>query len=119
LQAGAAAEGVVREGENVIGLMVGKMEEEQVQALVNGVDEAHLPCQGMDRADASAAEAADAVGDLIVAFRGSEHGLAAAVSVGTIEPALDTLLAAAQLAAYLGIHSKFLRERMVSWGHQP
>src|SRR5208283_2764735 len=43
LQASAVAQGVVGKGQDVVGLMVREVELEQVQATVDGVDEAEAP----------------------------------------------------------------------------
>ena len=45
LQAGAVAQGVVGEVEDVVGLVIGQMDLEQVQAVVDGVDQAELAGQ--------------------------------------------------------------------------
>ena len=82
LQAGAVAQGVVGEVEDVIGLVVGQVELEQVQAVVDGVDEAELAGQEVHGADAAVADAAAAVADFIVDVAGGEHGLGAAAQVG-------------------------------------
>ena len=108
LQAGAVAQGVVGEVEDVVGLVVGQVDLEQVQAVVDGVDEAELAGQGVDGADAAVADAAGAVGDLVVDVAGGEHRLAAAAQVGLVEAALDAALAVGQLLAYLSFHSKSL-----------
>ena len=50
--------GVVGEVEDVIGLVVGQVDLEQVQAPVDGVDEAELAGQGVDGADAAVGDAA-------------------------------------------------------------
>ena len=73
-----------------------------------------LPGQQVDGADAAVADAAAAVGDLVVDVAGGEHGLGAAAQVGLVEPLLNPLLAAGQLPAYLGVHSKSLRD----WGDE-
>ena len=56
LQTGAVAQGVVGEGQDVVGLVVGEVELEQVEAAVDGVDEADLARQGVEGADAAAAD---------------------------------------------------------------
>jgi hypothetical protein len=108
LQAGAVAQGVIGEGEDVVGLVVGEVEREQVEAAVDGVDEADLVCQGVQGSNAAAAEAAGAVGDLVVDVPGSEHRTLAVEDVGFAEAAGDAALAVGQLLAYLSFHSKSL-----------
>jgi hypothetical protein len=109
LQAGAVGQGVVGEGQDVVGLVVGEVELQQVQVAVDGVDEADLTGQGMNGADAAAADAAGPVGDLVVDVRGGEHGAVTRLGGGLVEAALDAALAVSQLASYLGLHLKSLR----------
>jgi hypothetical protein len=89
--------------------MVGAVELEQVQAAVDGVDEADPACQGVHGTDAAAADTAGAVGDLIVDVAGGEHGPLAVGCVRPVETALEAPLAVGQLPTYLGLHSKSLR----------
>ena len=53
VEAGAVAQGVVGEVEDVVGLVVGEVELEQVEALVDGLGEAELADQEVDGADAA------------------------------------------------------------------
>jgi hypothetical protein len=108
LQAGALAQGVVGEGQDVVGLMVGEVELEQVEVAVDGVDEADLARQGVKGTDAAAADAAGAVGDLVVDVTGGEHRTLAVGHIGLVEAARDAPLAVGQLLAYLRFHSKSL-----------
>jgi hypothetical protein len=110
-QAGAFAQGVVGEVEDVIGLVVGQVELEEDQAPVDGVDEAELAGQGVNGTDAPVGDAAVAVADLETDVGGGEHRALAAVEVGWGKAALGAALALGQLAAYLGFHSKFLAWR--------
>ena len=119
LQTRAVAQGVVGEGQDVVGLVVGEMELEQVQAVVDGVDEADPACQGVQSADAAAADGAGAVGDLVADVGGGEHRPSAAVHVGFVEAAPDAALAVGQLSAYLGFHLKSLRSSRGAWRLQP
>jgi len=66
LQTSAVTECVVGEIENVIGLVKGQVDLEQVKELVDGVDEADLSGQGVENADAAVNEAAAAVGEVVV-----------------------------------------------------
>jgi len=108
LQAGAVAQGVVPQGEDVVGLVVGEVELEEVQAAVDGVDEADLAGEGVEGADTAAAEAAGAVSDLVVDGAGGEHRTAAVRDVGFVEAAGAAALAVGQLLSYLSFHSKSL-----------
>ena len=119
LQTRAVAQGVVGEGQDVVGLVVREVEFEEVQAVVNGVDETDPAHQGVEGADAAAADRAGAVGDLVVDVGGGEHGPSAAVHVGPVETALDAALAVGQLSSYPGFHLKSLRSSRGSWRVQP
>ena len=55
-EAGAVAQGVVGEVEDVIALVIGEVELEQVESLVDGLDEAELADQQLDGADAAAGD---------------------------------------------------------------
>jgi hypothetical protein len=118
LQAGAVGQGVVGEGQDVVGLVVGQVELEQVQATVDGLDEADLACQGVQGPNAAAAEAAGAVGDLVVDGAGGEHGLSAVRDVGLVQAAFNAALAVGQLLAYLAFHSESLGEGTGCWSAQ-
>ena len=65
----------------MIGLVVGQVEFEQVQAAVDGLDQADLASQSVEGTDAAAAQAAGAVGDLVV-----EVGPAASVPSRSSSP---------------------------------
>ena len=54
VEAGAVAEGVVGEVEDVVGLVIGEVELEQVESFVDGLGEAELLDQELDGADAAA-----------------------------------------------------------------
>jgi hypothetical protein len=108
LQTGAVAEDVVREREDVIGFVVREMELEQMQTVVNGINETHLPRQGMHGTDPAGGQATGSVSDLIVNITGGEHGPVAPFQVSLVQAAFDPALAASQLLAYLGFHLKSL-----------
>ena len=75
MQAGAATQRQVGQGEHVVRFMVGQVDLEQVEASVDGLDEAESAGQGVDGADAADGDAAAAFGDLIVDVAGGHHGL--------------------------------------------
>ncbi len=54
VEAGAVAQGIVGEVEDVVGLVVGEVELEQVEPLVNGFREAEVADQQLNPADAAA-----------------------------------------------------------------
>lgn len=112
-QAGAAAQGVVGEGEDVIGFAIAVVDLRQVEAVVDGGAQAEPLGEGVHDADAAAGDAALAGGDLVMDVLGGEHGLAGRGAVGAVEPALAAALGAGQLLTYLGSHSKSLRSGVV------
>jgi hypothetical protein len=109
LQAGAVGEGIGGEGEDVVGLVRGEVEREQVQVVVDDLDAADLAGQGVADAEAAAAEAAGARGDRVVASRSGAHGSVTARSGGLVEATRDAALAVGAWASYLGLHLKSLR----------
>ena len=56
LEAGAVAQGVVGDVEDVVGLVVGQVELEQVESLVDGLGQAEFADQELDGADAAAGD---------------------------------------------------------------
>jgi hypothetical protein len=113
LQASAVAQGVVGQVEDVIGFVVGQMDLEQVQLIVDGIDEADPSRQQMDGADAAVRQAACAIGDLVMNVGGSEHGMVQVAEPFFVESAFNSALAVGQLLMYLGIHSKSLSVRVM------
>ena len=59
----------------MIGFVIGQMNLEQVETSVDGLDEAELVGEGMHGADATVADAAGALGDLVVDVASCHHGL--------------------------------------------
>ena len=106
MQAGAVAQGVVGEVEHVIGLVIGQMNLEQVQLVIDGIDQADLAGQDVKGADAAMGQSAAALGDLVVDVGRGEHGPVHSTQTRFVEAALDSALAVCQLAAYVGVHSK-------------
>jgi hypothetical protein len=108
LEAGAVAEGVVGEGQNVVGFVVREMDLQQVEAVVDRLNEAELPSKLVEGADPAVGDAAAAVGNLLVDVAGGEHGLKAAAAVAGVESAFDPALAVGQLVVDSRVHSKSL-----------
>ena len=96
LQACAVAQSVVGEVENVIRLVEGQVDLEQMQAIVDSVDQTDLTNQEVNGADAAVADAATAIADLVVDVACREHGLAAITELGFVETPVDTTLAVGQ-----------------------
>jgi hypothetical protein len=112
LQAGALAEGVVDEVENVIGLVLGQMNLEQVELSVDGVEESQVAGEGMDGCEAAVGDSVGAVADLVVDVRGGEQRVGAIAALGRVEAAVNLVLGASQLLVYRSVHWKSLRH----WG---
>jgi hypothetical protein len=92
----------------MIGLVVGHVDFEQVQVLVDGIDEADALGQQVKRADAAVADAMNAVGDFIVNVGRGEGGPVGVAEPFLIESSFDSALAVLQDLVYLGVHSKSL-----------
>ncbi len=82
----------------MIRLVKRQMDLEQVQAFVDGVDQADLPGQNVDSADAAVGQAARAVGDLIVDVAGRELRSVAIPELGLVQAAVDAALAVGEFA---------------------
>src|SRR5260370_283516 len=108
LQASAVAQGVIRQVEHVIGLVVRQMDFQHVQTLVDGVDQADAPRQQVDGADAAMGDAVDPVADVIVNIPGGEHGLLVAADVRLVQATVNAALAVGQFSPYDLVHSKSL-----------
>ena len=111
LQAGAVAQGVVGEVEHVIGFVVGQVDLEQVQALVDGVDQADAPGEQMDGADAAVGDATRFGRHFVMNVAGREPRFEGDRIALLVEPAFDAALAIAEPAAENGLHLKSFCER--------
>ena len=95
----------------MVGLMVGQVKLEQVEALVNGLGESETMGEGVDGSDASDGESARAFGNFVVDVGGGHDGFGAAAQVGFVEASLDASLAVGQFVSYALSHLKSL----VAW----
>jgi hypothetical protein len=93
LQAGAIAQGVVSEVEDVVRFMVRQMDLQEVEFGINRLDEAELSSQGVKGANAAVANTADACRSLVMNVAGGKEGLATTAEVRFVEAALDASLA--------------------------
>ena len=75
VEAGAVAEGVVGEVEDVVTLVIGEVVLEQVESLVDGLGEPELPDEQLDGADATAGDGLGLGGGLVVDVGGGEDRL--------------------------------------------
>jgi hypothetical protein len=110
LEAGAFAEGVEGEVEDVVGLVVREMDLEEVKARVDGVDKSKAAGEEVEGADAAVGESASAAGDIVEDVGGGEDGLVEVLESSFVEAVEDSLLASLEFPAYLGVHSKLLLE---------
>jgi hypothetical protein len=108
LQTGAVAQGVVGDREDMVGLVIGQMDLEEMEALVNAVDESEPTGEEMKGAEAAVSDTPRAVADLVVQVAGGEHGLGAASEVRLVETTLNPALTLLQLSVYRRVHSKTL-----------
>jgi hypothetical protein len=84
------------------------MDLQQLQATVDGIDQAKAAGQGMDGADAAHADASATRADLIVKVAGGHDRSLAAADIGPVQAALDAALAVSQFSPYDRFHSKSL-----------
>jgi len=117
LQTSSVTERVVGEVKNVIGLVKGQMDLEQVKALVDGVDESNLSGEGVQDADAAVNETAVAVGEVIPDVARGEHGFAAIAELGFVESPLDAALAVGEFVGFGRFHLKSSVARDVGSDH--
>ena len=108
----------------MIGFVVGKMELEQMEPLVDGLDESAASGQEVDGPDAAMGDAAIAEGELVVDVGGGEAGPIVQIDLQTlnglgsilVEATLETVLAARPLISYPAVHSKLpFRTSDVVW----
>ena len=112
LQTRPPGQQVVGDVEHVVGLVVGQMELQQAEALVDGLVEPELAYQEVDRSDAAMSRGAGAIAELVMDVGGGHDRPVAPPVVVLVQPSHDPLLASFDLMAYLGIHSK----TSVRWG---
>jgi len=103
-----AAEDVVCEVEDVIGLVVRQVELEQMDVVVQRLDQPDLPGQQMHRPDAAAAYPPRPVGHLVMNVAGREHRPPRIGRRPCAEPTLNSFLALSQSLSCNGVHSKLL-----------
>ena len=111
LQTGAVAQGVVGDVEHVVGFVVGQVQLEQVQASIDGVDQADPPCQQVHGPDAAAGDGPGFGRDLVMNVAGRELRFEGDRIARLVKPAFDPLLAIAEPAAENGLHLKSFRGR--------
>ena len=108
VEAGAVAQGVVGEVQDVVRLVVREVELEQVEPLVDGLGESELADQQLDGADAAAGDAAGLGGGLVVDVGGGEDRLGRRCGDRPVEPAADFRLPAAWWRCGIGLTRSLL-----------
>jgi hypothetical protein len=103
---GAVAQRVVGEVQDVVGLMVGEVELEQMESLVDGLGEAEFPHEQLDGADAAAGDGLRLGGGLVVDVGRSDDRIGRWCGDRTVEAAADFALAGGVVAVWNRLHSK-------------
>ena len=93
----------------MIRFMIGQVDFQECEALVDGLDQAGPTSEGVDGTDAADGDAAAAVGDFIMNVAGGHHGLGAIAELRLVQTALDAALAVSQFLSYDRVHSKSSR----------
>src|SRR5262249_57470094 len=88
--------------------MIREMNFQYLEATVDGLNQAYLVGEGVDRADATDGHTARALADLIVNVAGGHHGFGTAAEVRLVQTSLDATLAVGQFLSYDLVHSKSL-----------
>lgn len=115
LQAAAIAQGVVGDGENVIGFVIREVQLEQVQPLVDGRRQPQSPCQPVYQADPAVGCPDVPISDFVLNVRRSEHGNREVVGkVEFVQSPFDSPLASAAPLRHTPFHSKSFRVRGAS-----
>jgi hypothetical protein len=96
VQARAVAERIEREVQHMIALMVGQMDLQQTQPLIDGFGQLQPADEQEHRADAALGHAPRAVGQLILDVGGPEHGPIAAGVMTLVESQFDASLASGE-----------------------
>ena len=96
MDAVAVAQGVIGDIQDMIGFVIGEMNLEHMEALVDAIDETDLLGEQMKSADAAVADTVNALGNLVVNVGGREDGPMAADRSGFIETTLDSALASTE-----------------------
>ena len=106
LETGAVAERVVGDVEDVVGLVIGQVNLEQVQVLVDGLGQAEPVGEHVDGPDTTVGNGSVAVGHVVGDEVIGEDGPVCGHVLGLVESALDSGLACAEPGAENRVHSK-------------
>ena len=90
----------------MVGLLIGEMEREKVETVIDGVDEPELLGEGVDSAESAVDQSLRAIGQLIVDV-GSRHDRPGTTGeILLVEALVDSALAACESLPYGPFHSK-------------
>ena len=106
VEAGPVAQRVVGEVQDMVGLMVGEVELEQMESLIDGRIEAELADQELNGADAAAGDGSNFNRGFVLDVAGGDDRLERGGGDRTIEPASDFALARGVVAVWNRFHSK-------------
>src|SRR5438270_13464212 len=93
----------------MIGLMIGKVELQEVQAGIQSLDKSEPTCEGVNEPDAAAGDGMRAAGNFKVDVAGGPDGLRTTAEVCRVEAALDPPLAVRESSSYERLHSQSSR----------
>ncbi len=99
LQTRAAAQRQIGQRQHMVRFMIGQVDFQQFQALVDGFGEAEPAGESVDQADAATGKATCASRDVVVEVAGGHHGLGAATQVFRVQTALNPALAVIQFSS--------------------
>jgi len=105
-QASTSGQGVVGDVQNVVRFVVGQVDFQQLQGLVDLLHQPHAPDQLMDRPDSPRTEAARSLRELVVNVRRPEHRTALVAPIAISKTTLDSALAVSKISACTLLHSK-------------
>ena len=112
-QARAIAHRVVRDVENVIGLVIGQVDFEHAQTVVDGLGQAELLSEQVNRADAAVSDGVIALGDFVInVVSGEGRSARTRCVILFVESALNSGLDLVEPAAEDRFHSKSFRCRL-------
>ena len=113
IEAGTVAQRVVGDVEDVVGFVVGEVELEQVEPLVDSLREVELADQQMDGADAAAGDGFCLGRGFVVDVAGGDDRIGRRCGDRPIEPSSNFPLAGGVMAVWNRFHSKS------PWGDRP
>ena len=119
LQARSAGQQVVGDVEHVVAVVVGQMDFQQAEALVDGLIEPELPDQQVHGPDPAVGGGPGAIGDFVMDVGGGHDGPVTSAVVVFVQPPGDPPLALFDLFSYLGVHSKTSVRGVKGFGNIP